>query len=197
MGSPGGSGGVCAGKHPVFLFLPGRVLPRLRGLDPRDLCGGSSGRDALSNPVSHHFSLPFGRGNPLASKGTTELCPRLVRVDQTTGATADLQCEQGLQPWQSSHSVPLVPSRAGEWCGCTWARLGHPAAIPSQRSRGSMAELQPSTLQTTGNGRTINFPCTFVQEGAGLWSVLSHLARQHLPPVSPAVPRAAPGPRPP
>lgn len=37
---------------------------------------------------------------------------------------------------QSSLSVPLAPSRAGDWGGCTQTRPGHPAAvIPSHGSR--------------------------------------------------------------
>lgn len=35
---------------------------------------------------------------------------------------------------------PLVPGRAGDWCGWTRVRLSHPGAISSQRSWGLTAE---------------------------------------------------------
>lgn len=125
--------------------------------DPRDLCGGSSGRDTISNPISHHFSLPFGRGNYFAAKGTTGHCPRPPGVDQATGPAVVLHHRRGLQPCQSGGSVPPVPSRALD-TGQAQPSCCHPGAIPSQ---GSMAQLQPPTLRAMGHGRKINLHCTF------------------------------------
>lgn len=44
--------------------------PGSAGWFPRDLCGGSSGPDAVSNPISHNFS------NYLVTKGAAGCCPR-------------------------------------------------------------------------------------------------------------------------
>lgn len=56
------------------------------GWDPRDFCGDGSGRDAVSNPISHHLPLPFGRGNYLAVNGTTGHCPPAMGADQAPGS---------------------------------------------------------------------------------------------------------------
>ena len=46
-------------------------------------------------------------------------------------------------------------------------------------------------------GGKLTFSAPFFQERAGLWCVPSRLAHRHLPPASPAIPRAPPGPQPP
>lgn len=192
---------MCAGKHPAFLSLPGCVLPRLRSLGPKGPLRwqqwarhhlkphfssfSSAFRSRKLSRGERHHGAPLTPGRSESGHGVHSHPALWMRP---SAMTERLQCPSG--PKQGWGLGWVYPGQAQPSC-C------RPGAIRSQGSMGSMAELQPPTLRAVGNGRTIKLHCTFFQERAGLWSVPSHLAHRHLPPMSPAVPRAPLGPRPP
>lgn len=100
---PGGRLGAwegCAGKHPLSCSCLAVSSHGSTGWVPRDLCGGSSGRDTVSNPISHHFPLLFSQGNYLAVKGTAGLCLHPVGAGQATGPVVVLHCGRGTEQSQ-------------------------------------------------------------------------------------------------
>lgn len=147
----------------------------------------------------------------MVSKPDFHIFPLLLAKEIISEQKGRSRASCCVPPRVTNGSVPLVlsrgcpaPSRGEDWGGCPWGQVwppqGYPGAVPvppCPRGRGSARWACGCPPHGMGNRRTINFHRSFFQEKAGVWSVPAHLAHRHLPPVSPPVPRAPPGPRPP
>lgn len=113
-----------------------------------ELCDGGSGWDAVPEPISQRFSLPFGRGSRQTAQQGTQGCSRPHRGDKWPSGPSPrgFQWVHIVAKHGHPSSIPLgaiqVPARCHP-SDILVPRQHRPGATLSHRTRYTVADLRP------------------------------------------------------